>query len=360
MNKIRASIRKANSICLIFSGLVIAVSLPTDLKAERLSLSGLKGEIDALDARLTDCEQGINGTCPGSPGPQGDPGMDGVQGPAGLSCWDLNGNGVQDPLEDTNSDGVYNAIDCAGGVDLSAILNRLADLEARLRNSDFDSDGFTPSTGDCDDANFDINPNGAEGAIADGLDNNCDGVVDNLVIPPVLESPFPTPSVGEVFVSEYMAHPDGPVEWIELFNGGAETRALEGCIVTDDLSGQSFTITGVAQGVPAEIPPASFAVLAASDFEPVNPVVFVFEWGTGNFSLNNFRAAITLRCDVEIVDEFSYEPGEVRSTDSRALSEAFFSAAGNDDPANWCNDNVNFYGFLTNTGTPGAPNTSCP
>jgi hypothetical protein len=360
MNKISTTIRKTAGICLILSALVIAVSLPADLKAERLSLSGLKGEIDALDARLSDCEQGINATCPGSPGPQGDPGTDGVQVPAGLSCWDLNGNGEQDPLEDTNGDGVYNALDCAGSVDLGAILSRLADLEARLRNSDFDSDGFTPSTGDCNDANFDINPAAAEGIIADGLDNNCDGVIDNSVSPPVLESPFPVPSAGEVFVTEYMAHPAGLIEWIELFNGSTETLALEGCIVTDLLSGRGFTITGLAQGTPAEISPSSFAVLASSDFEAVDPSVPVFEWGRGNFSLNNFSGAITLRCDAEIVDDFSYQPGEVSATDSRSLNENFFSAAGNDDPASWCNDAENFYGFLDNSGTPGVRNVICP
>ncbi len=56
----------------------------------------------------------------GDPGPQGAQGPQGPQGPVGLSsttginCWDLNGNGVQDPSEDTNGDGLYNINDCAG------------------------------------------------------------------------------------------------------------------------------------------------------------------------------------------------------------------------------------------------------
>lgn len=32
----------------------------------------------------------------------------------GLACWDLNGNGIGDPDEDTNNDGVWDAFDCQG------------------------------------------------------------------------------------------------------------------------------------------------------------------------------------------------------------------------------------------------------
>jgi len=57
---------------------------------------------------------------PGEPGAQGEQGAPGVPGPAGepgadgLSCWDLNGDGVADPAEDINDDGDFNALDCQG------------------------------------------------------------------------------------------------------------------------------------------------------------------------------------------------------------------------------------------------------
>jgi hypothetical protein len=53
--------------------------------------------------------------CQGPAGPQGAPGADGADGQNGLSCWDLNGDGRFDPKpEDTNGDGVPTAADCQG------------------------------------------------------------------------------------------------------------------------------------------------------------------------------------------------------------------------------------------------------
>ena len=33
----------------------------------------------------------------------------------GINCWDLNGNGIKDPEEDINGDGLHDALDCRGG-----------------------------------------------------------------------------------------------------------------------------------------------------------------------------------------------------------------------------------------------------
>lgn len=47
---------------------------------------------------------------PGEPGPAGQS----ATGPAGLACWDLNGNGEADPDEDINGDEVFDTLDCQG------------------------------------------------------------------------------------------------------------------------------------------------------------------------------------------------------------------------------------------------------
>ena len=56
----------------------------------------------------------------GSPGRDGPGGATGAAGPAGtagvdgVDCWDLNGNGLEDASEDINQDGQFNALDCRG------------------------------------------------------------------------------------------------------------------------------------------------------------------------------------------------------------------------------------------------------
>lgn len=55
----------------------------------------------------------------GSQGPQGDPGQDilgpdGPDGVDGLQCWDLNGDRINDLIEDVDGNGIYNVNDCKG------------------------------------------------------------------------------------------------------------------------------------------------------------------------------------------------------------------------------------------------------
>ena len=77
------------------------------------------GRVDVNDCQGPQGEQGPKGDQgdpgpqgeQGVPGPQGDPGLDGADG---LACWDLNGDGVQDPEEDLNTDGSWDTLDCQG------------------------------------------------------------------------------------------------------------------------------------------------------------------------------------------------------------------------------------------------------
>ncbi len=54
--------------------------------------------------------------CSASTGSVGATGPAGSNGTNGINCWDTNGNGVNDPSEDTNADGLFNALDCKGAV----------------------------------------------------------------------------------------------------------------------------------------------------------------------------------------------------------------------------------------------------
>ena len=59
-----------------------------------------------------DCAGAVGAAGPA--GPVGATGAAGVTGPTGIHCWDLNGNGINDPAEDINGDGQWNALDCKG------------------------------------------------------------------------------------------------------------------------------------------------------------------------------------------------------------------------------------------------------
>lgn len=51
----------------------------------------------------------------GPQGPKGDPGVQGLKGEvgaAGVACWDLDGDGQQDAVEDINMDGAWTVADC--------------------------------------------------------------------------------------------------------------------------------------------------------------------------------------------------------------------------------------------------------
>jgi Tol biopolymer transport system component len=71
---------------------------------------------EALDSRATEAPPPSSG----EQGDQGLPGADGAQGSAGdpgadgISCWDINGNGVGDFDEDVNADGNFDSLDCQG------------------------------------------------------------------------------------------------------------------------------------------------------------------------------------------------------------------------------------------------------
>jgi len=88
-------------------------------------------------------------------------------------------------LSSTLAAAILFAIPNVQAADLTTTVQLLTErvdyLEQRLINSDLDNDGYTPAQGDCDDSDATINPATTTPEVGgDGLDNNCDGLIDNV------------------------------------------------------------------------------------------------------------------------------------------------------------------------------------
>ncbi len=70
-------------------------------------------------------------------GEDGERGIQGEVGDAGINCWDTNGDGMNQTSEDTNNDGEFNALDCQGDNGTNG-----ADGNANVQSLDFDLTQF--------------------------------------------------------------------------------------------------------------------------------------------------------------------------------------------------------------------------
>lgn len=168
------SISKVQSLIAIESDARISADQTLQASIDAITVNGgVKGDTGAIGPQG---EQGISGI-QGPAGPQGEAGLNGVNG---LHCWDSNANQQGDPSEDVNNDGNYDAFDCQSSVEVSLLLKEIQFLKSRLANSDFDNDGYSPNEGDCNDSDAMINP-AAYDEIGDGIDSDCDGLIDNVI-----------------------------------------------------------------------------------------------------------------------------------------------------------------------------------
>jgi len=92
----------------------------------------------------------------------------------GTECYDDDGDGT------TEEEGDCNDADEAIGPDMDEIADNGIDDDCDgivdFAVTDEDDDGYSVDGGDCDDEDEDVHPDAPE--LADGLDNDCDGIVD--------------------------------------------------------------------------------------------------------------------------------------------------------------------------------------
>lgn len=168
--------------------------------------------------------------------------------------------------------------------------------------------------------------------------------------PPTPPDP-PAPTAGDVIITEWLSNPstvpDANGEWFELRNVAGGARTLTGCTVTNEASGSEVLPSSVLTA-------AGHYLLARSAGAGNNGGLA--EDTTFGFALTS-SGSLTLTCGVNVIDTVSWA-GETIGK-SLSLDPDHYTAADNDNAANYCLGNV-AYGTGGDFGTPGVFNTQCP
>ena len=210
---------------------------------------------------------------------------------------------------------------------------------------DLDGDGFFSNGGDCDDGDAAIFPGAVE--IRDAIDQNCDGLADEGLI-----------GAGEILITEIYADPTGiddDLEWFEILHTGALPIDLQGWVLADR-DGDLHTIDVVGGWL---VQPGSYAVLGSNDDPAFNGGVTV-DYVVDSFFLGNADDEVVLSLDGDEIDAVEYDGGVDFPDPEGAsinLDPLFYDATGNDDGSNWCESQIQI--FTGGYGTPGTLNESC-
>ena len=228
------------------------------------------------------------------------------------------------------------------------------DCSGTTDDKDLDADGFVDDAcaggSDCDDTRPLSYPGAGE--VQDAADNDCDGLVDEGLIPS-----------GAVVVTEIMMDPDGVLdavgEYFEVTNLWSSPVNLHSWLISDN-GGDAFNVVAPAGIV---IGPSESAVFCINSDAGLNGGVNC-DYDFDNFQLGNGSDEVILALDGFEIDRVEYldfggwvEPrGE-----SLNLDPAAYDPADNDLAANWCATPIDVAYELTSGdhGTPGLFNPSC-
>ena len=212
---------------------------------------------------------------------------------------------------------------------------------------DMDGDGHDKAIcggGDCDDTDPALNPGQTE--ILDGLDNDCDGLADEGILP-----------AGALIVTEIMKDPDAVSdtygEWFEVYNASATDLNLLGLDVTDGGTDAFEVLTDLWIGTGDHI------VFGRNADSGINGGVTVdYEYSSFQLVNSGTDEVILTHGGLEL-DRVEYDDVSWPNTAgaSASLHPDAYDVSDNDDPDNWCDASTTFGdGDL---GSPGTLNQVC-
>jgi hypothetical protein len=212
--------------------------------------------------------------------------------------------------------------------------------------SDYDQDGDgvdrLPEGDDCDDLDASRLPgvsDGAEPESLDGLDTDCDGLIDEDAL-----------SIGDVLVTEMMLLPGTSASaYVELLNSGLGTLYFDGWRF--DLNGVRFTFDDGLLLAPGQ------RLMLCGDAALVTAWTCSLDWGDA-VELGGASGSIRLGPPALLLDQVAWNSSwGIQEAISLELDPAQQDPQSNDSSTAWCNAvNPLPDGSL---GTPALPNDSC-
>ena len=236
---------------------------------------------------------------------------------------DNDGDGdIDEDFADADGDGVA---DCLGTEECNG---KDDDGDGEIDEGfDADGDGYTTCNGDCDDSDYNINPDESE-ISGDLIDNDCDELID--------EGSW---SEGQLLITEIMINPDSvsdPAgEWIELYNLTNQTLILNGLVIGSDVDGEAHQIT--SEDI-ITVESGAYIIIGLNEDDSSNGDVEI-SYEYADVTMSNENDEVYIKADGILLDQVDWDDGATMPDAPGAtiqLDPNYYDTTLNDLPIAWC------------------------